>query len=67
MHVHTDQHWFHLIISDYHAAGTPDGMGGQGLAACVKRALELDMGVFCISPFDKVRYSRIFFSLHVDS
>ncbi len=28
-------------------------MGGQGNLACVKRALELDMGVFQISPFDK--------------
>lgn len=43
----------HHFFGDYHAAGTPDTLGGQGNAACVKRALELDMGVFNISPFDK--------------
>eukprot|EP00578_Thalassiosira_sp_NH16_P014463 CAMPEP_0181117214 /NCGR_PEP_ID=MMETSP1071-20121207/22386_1 /TAXON_ID=35127 /ORGANISM="Thalassiosira sp., Strain NH16" /LENGTH=617 /DNA_ID=CAMNT_0023201553 /DNA_START=47 /DNA_END=1900 /DNA_ORIENTATION=+ len=43
----------HHFFGDYHAAGTPDTLGGQGNAACVKRALELDMGVFDISPFDK--------------
>jgi predicted aldo/keto reductase-like oxidoreductase len=41
------------FLGDYHAAGTPDTLGGQGNAACVKRALELDMGVFNISPNDK--------------
>jgi predicted aldo/keto reductase-like oxidoreductase len=41
------------FVGDYHAAGTPDTLGGQGNAACVKRALELDMGVFNISPNDK--------------
>ncbi|KAL7553252.1 hypothetical protein ACHAWF_016919 [Thalassiosira exigua] len=40
-------------FGDYHAAGTPDGHGGQGNSLAVKRALELDMGVFLISPFDK--------------
>mmetsp|Transcript_18925 Transcript_18925/g.36807 ORF Transcript_18925/g.36807 Transcript_18925/m.36807 type:complete len:613 (-) Transcript_18925:243-2081(-) len=48
-YVNIHKHFF----GDYHAAGTPDTMGGQGNAACVKRALELDMGVFQISPFDK--------------
>ena len=43
----------HHYFGDYHACGTPDGLGGEGNAACVKRALELDMGVFNISPFDK--------------
>ena len=43
----------HHFFGDYHAAGTPDTQGGEGNAACVKRALELDMGVFNISPFDK--------------
>ncbi|KAL9179812.1 hypothetical protein ACHAXT_007782 [Thalassiosira profunda] len=48
-YVNIHKHFF----GDYHAAGTPDSQGGQGNAACVKRALELDMGVFNISPFDK--------------
>ncbi len=48
-YVNIHKHFF----GDYHAVGTPDSMGGQGNAACVKRALELDMGVFQISPFDK--------------
>ncbi|KAL7539804.1 hypothetical protein ACHAXR_010098 [Thalassiosira sp. AJA248-18] len=48
-YVNVHKHFF----GDYHAAGTPDTLGGQGNAACVKRALELDMGVFNISPFDK--------------
>ena len=43
----------HHYFGDYHGAGTPDGSGGEGNLACVKRALELDMGVFQISPFDK--------------
>lgn len=41
------------FFGSYHAEGTPDGKGGHGNLACVKRALELDMGVFLISPFDK--------------
>lgn len=41
------------FIGDYHAAGTLDALGGQGNAGAVKRALELDMGVFNISPNDK--------------
>lgn len=40
-------------FGDYHAEGTPDTAGGHGNAACVKKALDLDMGVFLISPFDK--------------
>jgi hypothetical protein len=40
-------------MGSYHAQGTPDGLGGHGNAAAVKRALELDMGVFNISPLDK--------------
>jgi predicted aldo/keto reductase-like oxidoreductase len=40
-------------FGSYHAEGTPDTNGGHGNIACVKRALELDMGVFNISPFDK--------------
>lgn len=48
-YINVHKHFF----GDYHAAGTPDGLGGQGNAAAVKRALELDMGVFGISPFDK--------------
>ena len=48
-YVNLHRHFF----GDYHAAGTPDTLGGQGNAACVKRALELDMGVFNISPNDK--------------
>jgi predicted aldo/keto reductase-like oxidoreductase len=43
----------HHYFGDYHAAGTSDTLGGQGNGAAVKRALELDMGVFNISPFDK--------------
>lgn len=48
-YVNIHKHFF----GDYHGEGTPDTMGGHGNAACVKRALELDMGVFQISPFDK--------------
>ena len=40
-------------LTFYHATGTPDGQGGQGNSYAVKRALELDMGVFLISPLDK--------------
>jgi len=41
------------FFGSYHAEGTVDGNGGHGNLACVKRALELDMGVFNISPVDK--------------
>lgn len=41
------------FMGDYHAQGTPDTLGGHGNEAAVKLALELDMGVFNISPFDK--------------
>jgi hypothetical protein len=47
--VNIHSHYF----GSYHAEGTPDSKGGHGNRACVKRALELDMGVFQISPFDK--------------
>ena len=47
--VNLHEHYF----GDYHACGTPDGRGSQGNAAAVARALELDMGVFGISPIDK--------------
>ena len=40
-------------MGSYHGSGTPNTTGGEGNVACVKRALELDMGVFQISPFDK--------------
>jgi uncharacterized protein len=40
-------------FGSYHAEGTTDGYGGHGNARAVKRALELDMGVFNISPIDK--------------
>lgn len=40
-------------FGSYHAEGTPDGLGGHGNKAAVKRAQELDMGVFQISPIDK--------------
>jgi len=48
-YVNIHKHYF----GDYHAQGTPDNLGGHGNGAAVKRALELDMGVFNISPFDK--------------
>ena len=48
-YVNIHKHYF----GDYHAQGTPDTVGGHGNEAAVKRALELDMGVFNISPFDK--------------
>jgi len=40
-------------FGSYHAEGTPNPNGGTGNEANVKRALELDMGVFNISPIDK--------------
>lgn len=40
-------------FGDYHGTGTPDSCGGQGNVACAKKALELDMGLFLISPYDK--------------
>ncbi|GFH53032.1 hypothetical protein CTEN210_09508 [Chaetoceros tenuissimus] len=48
-YVNLHEHFF----TSYHGDGTPNSVGGQGNAACVKRALELDMGVFQISPVDK--------------
>jgi uncharacterized protein len=41
------------FVGSYHATGTDDTRGGQGLLSVVQRAKELDMGVFIISPFDK--------------
>jgi predicted aldo/keto reductase-like oxidoreductase len=41
------------FVGSYHAEGTMNGKGEQGNLAAVKRALELDMGVFQISPLDK--------------
>mmetsp|Transcript_22596 Transcript_22596/g.34720 ORF Transcript_22596/g.34720 Transcript_22596/m.34720 type:complete len:273 (+) Transcript_22596:347-1165(+) len=48
--VNIHAHYF----GDYHAEGTPinDGLS-HGNSACVQKALELDMGVFLISPYDK--------------
>ena len=40
-------------MGSYHAEGTMDGQGGHGNFYAVKRAKELDMGVFNISPIDK--------------
>lgn len=48
-YVNIHNHYF----GSYHAEGTMDGLGGHGNQAAVKRALELDMGVFQISPIDK--------------
>lgn len=48
-YVNLHQHY----LGSYHAEGTPDGQGGHGNEHAVKRALELDMGVFQISPMDK--------------
>lgn len=48
-YVNLHYHYF----GSYHAEGTPDGKGGHGNLACVEKALELDMGVFNISPIDK--------------
>jgi hypothetical protein len=44
-YVNIHKHYF----GDYHAAGTPDTKGGEGNELAVKRALELDMGVFQVS------------------
>jgi predicted aldo/keto reductase-like oxidoreductase len=41
------------FFGSYHAEGTADPLGGHGNIAAVRRARELDMGVFIISPFDK--------------
>ena len=44
------------FFGSYHAEGTPvehHGTVSHGNRACVERALELDMGVFGISPMDK--------------
>lgn len=41
------------FFGSYHGSGTSDTLGGEGNYACVKRARELDMGVFQISPVDK--------------
>ncbi len=48
-YVNLHYHYF----GSYHGSGTPDTKGGEGHAACVARARELDMGVFQISPCDK--------------
>jgi predicted aldo/keto reductase-like oxidoreductase len=48
-YVNIHEHYF----GSYHGSGTPNTVGGQGNLACVKRALELDMGLFQISPVDK--------------
>jgi len=48
-YVNLHEHYF----GSYHGSGTPDTKEGEGNLACVKRALELDMGVFQISPMDK--------------
>jgi len=58
MNVINTEHFAYINIHEhyfgsYHGSGTPDTMGGQGNLACVKRALELDMGIFLISPVDK--------------
>lgn len=48
-YINIHYHYF----GSYHGSGTMDNMGNEGNLSCVKRALELDMGVFQISPFDK--------------
>ena len=48
-YVNIHKHFF----GDYHGEGTPDSKGSHGNLAAVKRAKELDMGVFLISPLDK--------------
>eukprot|EP00980_Cylindrotheca_fusiformis_P025908 scaffold14866_cov59-Cylindrotheca_fusiformis.AAC.2 len=48
-YINIHEHYF----GSYHGSGTPNTVGGQGNLACVKRAQELDMGVFLISPVDK--------------
>ena len=49
VYVNLHYHYF----GSYHAEGTDDSVGGHGNYNVVQRALELDMGVFNISPFDK--------------
>jgi len=48
-YINIHAHYF----GDYHGEGTPDTQGGHGNKAALKKALELDMGVFLISPYDK--------------
>ena len=48
-YVNIHYHYF----GSYHGEGTDDTAGGHGNLAALKKALELDMGVFIISPFDK--------------
>lgn len=48
-YINIHEHFF----GSYHGTGTPNTLGGEGNLACVKRALELDMGLFLISPVDK--------------
>ena len=48
-YINLHYHYF----GSYHGSGTMDAHGNEGNFGCVKRALELDMGVFQISPFDK--------------
>ncbi|CAJ1941337.1 unnamed protein product [Cylindrotheca closterium] len=48
-YINIHEHFF----GSYHGSGTSNTLGGQGNLACVKRALELDMGLFLISPVDK--------------
>ena len=43
----------YYFFGSYHTEGTSDRKEGYGNLACVKRVLELDMGVFNISPIDK--------------
>jgi len=44
------------FFGSYHAEGTINPYGGHGNKNSVKRALDLDMGVFNISPIDKGGY-----------
>mmetsp|Transcript_23631 Transcript_23631/g.57945 ORF Transcript_23631/g.57945 Transcript_23631/m.57945 type:complete len:635 (+) Transcript_23631:103-2007(+) len=48
-YINIHEHFF----GSYHGSGTSNTLGGEGNLACVKRALELDMGLFLISPVDK--------------
>lgn len=48
-YVNIHAHYF----GSYHGEGTPDSVGGHGNCACVRKAKELDMGLFLISPYDK--------------
>ena len=48
-YINIHAHYF----GDYHGEGSDNTLGGHGNKAIVKRALELDMGVFNISPLDK--------------